>query len=163
MFLEIILFLFLILFSIALYRWDKNKNRALDLEDLKLLYSYDYKANKQDVNSFLNNFINDCMGDYIMYNIVPDSGLEYITKERENKIREDLVKLVSDRLSDTARKKIALCYNEAYMSHILAEKIFYTVTIYVADFNEPSTKNKPKATKKKALEKLNQMDEANDW
>lgn len=116
-------------------RWLKLKERQVKLEESKFLANFDYSGSKNMFNSFLDEFINDCMKDYVMYYIIPDANLTYITKEKENHIRESLKALVINRLSESLKKKITLVYSEIFFNQILAEKIFYVVTVFVADFN----------------------------
>ena len=143
----------------------KLKNKQLNLAEVRVLSAFNYKETKSDLNMFINAFITDCMQDYVMYNIVPNTGLDYINKEKEDEIRKALVSIVTNRLSDTIKKKILLCYSEQHFTELLAEKIFYVVTVYVADFNS----EKPvhyKETKKKSIDKLKKLDEENidtDW
>lgn len=138
----------------------KLKEREVTLEESKFLAEFDYVGNKNMFNSFLDDFINDCMKDYVMYYIVPDSGLTYITKEKENQIRNGLKSLVVNRLSNSLKKKITLVYSEIFFNQILAEKIFYVVTVYVADFN-----NGHQITSQKPIrrEQSSVVEDLNDW
>ena len=115
-------------------------NRKLKLDELKFISEFKYKTDADDISDFLNSFIIECMQDYILYNIVPDTGLDYINKERETKIRNDIRDLVVSRMSELLMKKISLCYSRKYIELILAEKIFSAVTVYVAEFNKGSNK-----------------------
>ena len=154
------------LLSSFISKWYDIKNRALKLAENKFLLTFDHKESKNNANAFLNKYIGDCMEEYILYNIVPDTGLDYITKEREDKIREELTKIVVNRMSDIVKKQILLCYSEDYFSELIANKIFYTVSVYVADFNDTDHKVHINETKNKARQKLNTMDgipPENDW
>ena len=162
----IALFLTFATISSFISKWYSIKNRALKLAEEKFLLSFDHRASKDNANAFLNKYIGDCMEEYVLYNIVPDTGLDYITKEREDKIREELTKIVVNRMSDTVKKQILLCYSEDYFSELIANKIFYTVSVYVADFNDQDHKIHIKDTKNKARQRLNTMDGVppeNDW
>ena len=140
-------------------------NRKLKLEELKFISEFKYKNDAEDISDFLNSFIIECLQDYILYNIVPDTGLNYITKEKETKIRNDLRNLVVNRMSDLLMKKIKLCYSSAYVELIIAEKIFSAVTVYVAEFNGGNTKivdfNKKKY--KKVMKNNDEENIQNDW
>lgn len=120
--------------------WLRVYKRKLDLEEATLITRFNYTRSKDNIIMFLNDFIIDCLQDYVMYNITPDSGLTYITKERENTIRNDLKVIVSTRLSSFIMKKILMCYSQEYVNQIIAEKIFSAVTVYVAEFNSTSNK-----------------------
>ena len=158
-------YIHIILAVIALYLLKKYIDvlqTAAKTDEFKAISGFRYKDSKDDVNNFINEFLTDCLNDYVMYNIVPDTGLDFINKEREDIIRKDITNIVVNRLSNTLKKKIYLCYSEEYFTELLAEKIFYLVTVYVADFN--SNKNatnhkdyKPKPKKEK------EIDIENDW
>jgi len=120
--------------------WLRVYKRKLDLDEATLIMRFNYTRSKDNIIMFLNDFIIDCLQDYIMYNITPDSGLTYITKERENIIRNDLKIIVSSRLSPFILKKILMCYSQDHVNQIIAEKIFSAVTVYVAEFNSSSNK-----------------------
>ena len=126
----------IILIAGMINRWSIIKHRKLDLEESKFLSDFNYEKNKNSLNASLDDFITDCMKDYVMYYIVPDTGLSYITKEKENSIRNGLKNLVTTRLSPSFKKKITLVYSEIFFDQIIAEKIFYLVTVYVSDFNK---------------------------
>ena len=115
-------------------------DRKTDIEEMKGLIEFDYDKTKNGIGEFLNRFVTDAMQDYAMYHIVPDTGLSYIDKEKENQIRSDLTEMISKRLSPSIRKKIELCYSDEYFADVMAEKIFFIVTIYVADYNENTGK-----------------------
>ena len=158
----IICFFIIVCFYImgAIGRLIKIKERQITLEESKFLAEFDYAGNKNMFNTFLDEFINDCMKDYIMYYIIPDSGLTYINKDRENQIRNGLKSLVVNRLSESLKKKITLIYSEIFFNQILAEKIFYVVTIYVADFNNGNqlTSQRPNRREQSPV-----VEDINDW
>lgn len=152
-------YIYVILAIVALYllkRYIDVLDSATKTDEFRAISDFRYKDSKEDVNNFINEFLDDCLNDYVMYNIVPDTGLDFINKEREDTIRKDITNIVSNRLSTTLKKKIYLCYSEEYFTELLAEKIFYLVTVYVANFN--SEKNvthkdfKPKAKKEKEVD-----------
>ena len=140
-------------------------NRKLKLDELKFVSEFKYKNDAEDISEFLNNFIIECLQDYILYNILPDTGLDYINKDREAKIRNDLKNLVVNRMSDLLMKKIRLCYSSKYIELILAEKIFSAVTVYVAEFNKGNTKivDINKKRYKKVMKHNEEQDTTNDW
>lgn len=142
----------------CMLKWIDAKEHSIRLEESKFIAEFDYMGNKNVLNSFLDEFINDCMKDYIMYYIIPDANLTYINKDRENQIRNGLKELVVNRLSYPLKRKITLIYSDIFFNQILAEKIFYVVTIYVADFNSG---NQLTAKRNKPDQPL--VDDSNDW
>ena len=135
-----------------------------DVKEHRLLMSFEYKEDKNKINSFLNSFLSDCMQDYIMNNIMTKVGLEFIKSDMEIQIREDMVDLVSARISPMIRKKISMYYNDSYFGTLLAEKIYVMVTLYVSDFNEDKKENINNGkTKKAARSKVEEIDPEHDW
>lgn len=158
----VIIILALVTYTIE--KWSKLKKREQELEEMKLIFQFRYSESKQDTSKFLDEFIEDCLKDYIMNNIVPDTGLSYIQKDREDQIRRDLTDMVSRRMSPFVRKKILLAYSEDYLAEALAEKIFYVVSLYVADFNSDKPRQgqdiKPK---KQKIQTVETDEEYTDW
>ena len=138
---------------IGLYR------KRLDIEEIGILLKFDHSKITENITLFLNDFILDCIQDYVLYNITPDSELRYITKDREDKIRDDVKVLVLSRLSPFMLKKITMCYSEDYIHQIIAEKIFSAVTVYVAEFNSSNNKIVEIGRNKKTVP----IDSSLDW
>ena len=154
----------LALVTYAIEKWSKFKKREQELEEMKLIFQFRYSESKQDTSKFLDEFIEDCLKDYIMNNIVPDTGLSYIQKDREDQIRRDLTDMVSRRMSPFVRKKILMAYSEDYLAEALAEKIFYVVSLYVADFNADKPRQGQDIKPKKQRFQTTESDEAYaDW
>ena len=157
-------YVYVLLTVVALYllsRYILVLEQTAKTDEFRAISDFRYKDSKEDVNNFINEFLTDCLNDYVMYNIVPDTGLDFISKEREDTIRKDITNIVANRLSPTLKKKIYLCYSEEYFTELLAEKIFYLVTVYVADFN--SDKNPVHKDHKPKLKKQKEIDIENDW
>lgn len=157
----------IVLLAVLLFileKWSKIRRRDQELEEMKLIFQFRYNESKQDTSKFLNEFIEDCLQDYVMNNIIPDTGLSYIQKDKEDQIRKDITDMVSRRMSPFVRKKILMAYSEDYLAEALAEKIFYVVSLYVADFNADKPRQgqdiKPKKPK---LQTIESEDEYSDW
>ena len=157
----------IVLLAVLLFileKWSKIRRRDQELEEMKLIFQFRYNESKQDTSKFLNEFIEDCLQDYVMNNIIPDTGLSYIQKDKEDQIRKDITDMVSRRMSPFVRKKILMAYSEDYLAEALAEKIFYVVSLYVADFNADKPRQgqdiKPKKPK---LQKIESEEEYTDW
>lgn len=152
--------------SYTLIKWVKNKEALTKIEELRVVSQFKYGDTKEDVSKFLDSFIEDCLKDYVLNNIVPDTGLTYIQKDRETLIRKELIDIVSRRMSTLVHKKILMCYSQDYLAELLAEKIFYIVSIYVADFNMEKPQS-PKPTPKNNKIIQNPIDDnypnENDW
>lgn len=157
----------IILLAVLLFileKWSKIRRRDQELEEMKLIFQFRYNESKQDTSKFLNEFIEDCLQDYVMNNIIPDTGLSYIQKDKEDQIRKDITDMVSRRMSPFVRKKILMAYSEDYLAEALAEKIFYVVSLYVADFNADKPRQgqdiKPK---KQKIQTIETDEEYTDW
>ena len=161
---EITTILFIIGILYGIYGWIKVRNRALDIEEFNTISNFDFKSSKHNIGTFLNDFITDCLQDYVLYNIVPDSNLDYINKDKEDEIRKGITDMVMTRLSDPIIKKITMCYSIDHFNVIIAEKIFVIVSIYVADFNMGHDKvSDVKKIKDKGKRKLDENDLELDW
>lgn len=142
--------------------WSTHLKKDDRSKEVRQLLCIEYAKGKKETISFLNEFVTDCMQDYIMNNILPDIGLTYINKDRENKIRADLTNKVKIRLSDTIYRKMSLYFSEEHIGEMLAEKIYITVTIYVADFNmDRESVRDSRSRVKEQLKKEIPIDE--DW
>lgn len=148
----------------CIYNYIKIRNRALDIEEFKTMSEFKFKDSKNSISNFLNEFITDCLQDYVLYHIVPDSALDYINKDKEDEIRKGVTDMVMMRLSDSIIKKITICYSFDHFNVIIAEKIFVIVSIYVADFNTGHDKvSDVKKIKDKGKKKLEESDPDFDW
>lgn len=89
-----------------------------------------------DLNTpaILESVINGIFDDYKVLVLLPQDNL-YITEEREDQIRKDLVSMVSKRMSSDIMEKMYTYYNEATFDKVLADKIYLIVTNYVWEVN----------------------------
>lgn len=122
-----------------LYYASSKKNRNVSSELVR------YTANIQatidsSIPKILDALIEDCFRDYQIKVLVPMQEM-FITDEREKKIREDLVDIVTDRLSPVTLDKIGLFYNIREIDKIIADKIYITVMNYRVDHNAPYANN----------------------
>lgn len=126
-----LVFWFLCIFN----RYVKNQRRFN--EDTIELGSRELNLRMQvDLNipSILESVINEIFNDYKVLVLLPEDNL-YITEEREEQIRRDLVSMVSKRMSPDIMEKMYTYYNEATFDKVLADKIYLIVTNYVWEIN----------------------------
>lgn len=145
--LVIILSIFLactiVVFGYLIYTMNKHKN---NMENLTR-YNINVAANiDRSIPGILEYLIQDCFNDYKIKNLEYKTD-EYITPEKEDKIRKDLAGIVTGRLSSATLDKLSLFYNIDSIASILADKIYIIVMDYVVDHNSklnniPSPKNK---------------------
>lgn len=145
--LVIILSIFLactiVVFGYLIYTMNKHKN---NMENLTR-YNINVAANiDRSIPGVLEYLIQDCFNDYKIKNLEYKID-EYITPEKEAKIRKDLAEIVTNRLSSATLDKLSLFYNIDSIASILADKIYIIVMDYVVDHNSklnniPSPKNK---------------------
>ena len=64
----------------------------------------------------------------------------YITEQREEEIRSDLVAKVSERISPIAMDKLSLRYNISNIDRVIGDKIYIVVTNYVVEHNDVKDK-----------------------
>ena len=122
-----------------LYYASSKRNRDVSADLVR------YTANIQatidsSIPQILDVIIDDCFKDYQIKVLVPMQEL-FINDDREKKIREDLVDIVTDRLSPATLDKIGLFYNIREIDKIIADKIYITVMNYRVEHNTPYANN----------------------
>jgi len=110
-----------------------NKHRK-KLEEITL---YNINVNSQidkSIPELLDIIISECFKDYRIKHLEPmEEG--YIKEDREIEIRNDVVKIVSARISSASLDKISLFYNIENIAEVLADKIYIQVMDYVVEHN----------------------------
>ena len=85
------------------------------------------------IPKLLDLIIDESFTDYRVKSLVDQEGV--INSEREAEIRNELVRIVSGRISNAALEKLSLFYNMENIADILADKIYITIMNYVVDHN----------------------------
>ena len=132
----------LIILAVALKGYMDNKKAILALKRYEINVStFPFGEN---ITEILNEFIEECFQEYKIKQLVPDRDgtLEYITDEREKEIRDDLVKIVSSRLSPVLMERLSLYYRADHIGSVIADKIYLTVMNYVIETNAMKNVNK---------------------
>lgn len=88
----------------------------------------------ENIPHILDAVIQDSFVDYQIMTLVPRDEL-YITEQREKEIREDLVEIVTKRISPMCLDKVGLFYNVHNIDGVIADKIYITVMDYVVKHN----------------------------
>ena len=116
---------------------NKCKNKMIELSKHKMHISAQIDKSIPDLLEFI---IQESFEDYIATTLIPlNEG--YINSDREKEIRNDLVSIITDRISPVALEKIAIFYNENNIAKIMADKIYISVMAYVVEHNKPWTAN----------------------
>ena len=115
------------LYTKAKIDYIKNKTR---LEEVELLEKIDVSGSKENIKQFINNFVEECIDEYVLKNITPDRGITYINSDMETKMRNGIKEIVVNRMSNVMLKKIGMYYNEDEIGAILADTIFMMISIY---------------------------------
>ena len=116
---------------------NKCKNKMIELSKHKMHISAQIDKSIPDLLEFI---IQESFEDYIATTLIPlDEG--YINSDREKEIRNDLVNVITDRISPVALEKIAIFYNENNIAKIMADKIYISVMAYVVEHNKPWASN----------------------
>ena len=112
-----------------------NEKHKKKIEEISL-YQINTSANiDTSIPNILELIINESFTDYQVKTLVPlNEG--YINSDRETEIRNDLVALVSSRISNAALDKLSLFYNIKNIADILADKIYILVMNYVIEHNK---------------------------
>lgn len=86
-----------------------------------------------EVRLELDNFINECLEEYLVFSSY--DGLNQISPDGETKIRNNVVELVSSRLSPTLFKKLTIKYKEESVYDVMAVRINIIVMNHVIAVN----------------------------
>lgn len=98
-------------------------------------YSINSQAVIDDaIPQLLNDIIDECFTDYKILVLAPRQE-SYITPEREDEIRKDLIGKIVERLSPMSLDKLSLRYNISNIDRIIADKVYIAVTSYVVETN----------------------------
>lgn len=120
--------------GIVIYVIYSNNKHRKRMEELTA-YSIHTSANIDlSIPEILNLVIQDSFNDYKIKTLLPlEEG--YINATREDQIREELIQMVSNRISNAALDKLSLFYNIQNIAAIMADKIYITVMQYVIEHN----------------------------
>lgn len=108
----------------------KNKNLQLERDRLDLTIKLDI-----EYTDILDKLIMDTFDEYKLLNLSYDDSP--INNDKEQKILTEVSDLVSNRLSSTFIKQLALYYNPNIIPDIISKKIYLVVMKYVIDHNSP--------------------------
>lgn len=93
----------------------------------------------ETIPELLMRIIDECFTDYQLMILAPRNE-GYITEQREEEIRSDLVAKVSERISPIAIDKLSLRYNISNIDRVIGDKIYIVVTNYVVEHNDVKDK-----------------------
>lgn len=108
-------------------------SRRLRLKELEIVGNAEIT---DKITKVLELVIQDCFSDYQILRLIPLNE-DYITEDREQEIRRDLVDMVSTRISPYTLEKLSLIYNPAHIAEVISDKIYITVMEYVLSVNMP--------------------------
>lgn len=94
----------------------------------------------RNIPELLDLIIQDSFQDYEVKYLAPLNE-QYINEEREKEIRDEIVKVVINRISSASLDKLSLFYSINGIADILADKIYIIVMNYVANHNAPFLSN----------------------
>lgn len=134
-FLSVCIFAGVILIGIVAYYRISNKAIAFRMLELQLKTPID-----QAIDGILQEFIESCFNDYIILN-ADLLNRNFINEDDEKKMVDDLVTVVSDRLSATMYKQLSVYYNEKAIPGIISNKIYELVLAYVVEANSSKDKS----------------------
>lgn len=106
----------------------------------EMLKTSRYNINTQaiiddSITLLLNSIIDECFTDYKVLVLEPRQE-GYISSEREDEIRKDLISKIVERLSPMSLDKLSLRYNIDNIDRIIADKVYIVVTSYVVEHND---------------------------
>lgn len=123
---ESYIFIILICFGISLVNLLYKK---LELKNTQFYMEYDTTT----VDIELNTLIRECLDEYKAFNLY--EGIKHIDDDEENKMKQEMINLVSSRLSDTLIKKLSIKYRKSAIMNIIAVRITIIVMNDVIETN----------------------------
>lgn len=93
----------------------------------------EYKS-LNDVITLLDSFISSEFDSYKIMNL-EFKDIEYINKEYENEIINEVMNIVMKRISLNILHTLSLYYDKTAINEIIAEKTYFLVTMYVYNIN----------------------------
>lgn len=107
----------------------KNRNKLIELARYKInMVNTPIDFN---VSLLLDQFIEENFNEYLLLNVPPSpNGLEYVSDEREEEMRKDMVEIVSSNISKVLLERLSLYYNINNIGKILANRIYIVVMNY---------------------------------
>lgn len=121
----IIMILLLSIISLVINFKKKIKEDRMRLDQSKSL---------DEVISLLDGFITSEFDNYKIMNL-EHKDFEYINRQFENEIINDVMNIVMSRLSVNILYTLSLYYDKTAINDIIAEKVYFIVTIYVYNIN----------------------------
>lgn len=108
---------------------------------ISLIYAYKRKIKEErltlkqsekleDVIALLDEFISTEFNNYKIMNL-EHKDFEYINRNYENEIINDVMNIVMSRLSVNILHTLSLYYDKSAINDIIAEKVYFLVTLYV--------------------------------
>lgn len=88
-----------------------------------------------ECDQMIDEFITHEFNNYCMYNL-NHLNIDVVSDSMQNKIRNDLIEIVKNRISDNILNKMLLFYNTDTISDIIVEKIYILVTSWVINIDE---------------------------
>lgn len=108
------------------------KRQSISIDRQKL--TSDIEFDEQKIISHIDYVINECIDQYILLNVTPNS-IYYINSKIEKELIEYVTDNVSDRFSPIIMDKLSMMYNPSYVPIFLGEHIYLVITRYVLEFN----------------------------
>ena len=98
-------------------------------------YEIDLAYDASNIEETLDAIIMQSITDYVTKQLAFREDISYINDDLQTDIRNNVVIEVSKRMSPAFMSKLALVFDEAYISDIIADKIYMAVTAYVISNN----------------------------
>lgn len=126
---EILLLILVLFYGLKQYFNNLQKDRDLSMLTLQLGVKID-----KDILNALDDYLEEVFNDYITQHPKYITAT-YISDDMSTTMRDDLVGMVSTRMSPYLYQQLSLYYNEAVIPDIIANKIMQTLSMFIADRN----------------------------
>lgn len=133
---EILLFILVVFYGLRKYFNGLEKTRELAMLTLQLGTKID-----RTVVDMLDEYLEEIFNDYVTQHPKYISA-EYISEDMSNTMRDELVEMVSSRMSPYIYQQLAIYYNESSLTDIIANKMMQMLAMFMADKNSIRPDNK---------------------
>ena len=122
-------------------------------KELERLTSYEINVSAkidEEIPNILEKYVNNIFTDYRLKFLETQYMNVYISDEYQKVIYKEFADICGKRLSPAMMDKLSLFWNRDAIAEVIADKIYLTVVIYVAEHNATKYEQQPNAQKTNA-------------
>ena len=122
-------------------------------KELEKLTSYEINVSAkidEEIPNILEKYVNNIFTDYRLKFLETQYMNMYISDEHQKVIYKEFADICGKRLSPAMMDKLSLFWNRDAIAEVIADKIYLTVVIYVAEHNATKYEQQPNTQKTNA-------------